>query len=213
MSGVNPICIVRIPAVQFTRISSGSLIHSQTIRESATAGWSRRNHKALPIVSGKKMPAPKAARTPPEIFWCVSLYEVTTKRWATKKGKAYQYHPASVGLYLYPFQTSCTLSSILSSKTSHALFLGCLQKSTTCLFLAKHHPTCLFWQNNPLIRQVSRKPSHNTTESTKKPETSTSKGKGREPNAFWPSPFSELQSDDVNSIMPFSPSWTVFSET
>jgi hypothetical protein len=47
------------------------------------------------------------------------------------------------------------------AKLSHALFLGSFQKSITYLFSAKHPPTC------------SRKTSHDTTGSSKKPEIST----------------------------------------
>ena len=59
--------------------------------------------------------------------------------------------------FIYPFQTSRVLSSISSSKTSHALFPGCLKKTTTCLFLAKHPPTCLLQHKHPLIRQFPEK--------------------------------------------------------
>ena len=38
-------------------------------------------------------------------------------------------HPLSVGLYLYPFQTSHVLSHICSGKASHALLPGSFQKN------------------------------------------------------------------------------------
>jgi hypothetical protein len=46
---------------------------ANTIHESATAGRSRRNHMALPIgLNPRKWQ--EAARTPPQVFWCISLY-------------------------------------------------------------------------------------------------------------------------------------------
>ena len=83
-------------------------------------------------------------------------------------------HPLSIGLYLYPFQTSHVLSSIHSSKTSHALFPGSFQKNTTCSFSAKHPPMCLLQQKYPLIGQFLEK--HHTTQLSlqKNPEISTS---------------------------------------
>ena len=77
-------------------------------------------------------------------------------------------------IYLYSLQTSPVLSSIHSSKTSHALFPGCLQKNTTCLFLANYHPTCLLQQKHTLLRQFPEKISHDTTESQINGEISTS---------------------------------------
>ena len=53
----------------------------------------------------------------------------------------------SVVLYLYSFQTSRVLSSVHTSKTSHVLSSGSFQKNTTCLFSAKHSPTCLLHQD------------------------------------------------------------------
>lgn len=57
-----------------------------------------------------------------------------------------QPHPLSVRLYSYSFQISHILTNIHCSKTSYALFYGCLQKNSTCLFLAKHFTTCLLQQ-------------------------------------------------------------------
>ena len=68
-----------------------------------------------------------------------------------------------MGLYLYPLQIPHVASSMHSSKTSHALFHGSFQKNTTHLFSAK----------TPSHKTVSRKISHDTTESPKKPEIST----------------------------------------
>ena len=65
--------------------------------------------------------------------------------------------PLSVGLYLYPFQTSCVLPSICSSKISHAPFSDCFQENTMCLFSGKHPPMCLLQQKHPLIRQFPEK--------------------------------------------------------
>ena len=69
----------------------------------------------------------------------------TSKEW--QGGPMPQHGPLSVGLYLSPFQTSHVLSSIHSSKTSHALSPGSFQRNITCLFSAKH----------PVIRQSPEK--------------------------------------------------------
>ena len=55
-----------------------------------------------------------------------------------------QHHPLSIGLDLDPFQTSCVLSSIHSSKISHhALSLVSFEENT-CIFSAKHLPCVCF---------------------------------------------------------------------
>ena len=147
----NPNCFVRISAVQFTQINSGSSIHLKTqytnqprqFYPEETAGywqlaWVHRSSKKLP---GK----------PPEVLWCISLCEVTTnndqqrmtkqtntpqcyqwrpesakpsedQKWVGRWTNTTQQHSLSVGLYLYPFKASCVLSSIYCSKTSHVLF-------------------------------------------------------------------------------------------
>jgi hypothetical protein len=46
------------------------------------------------------------------------------------------------------------------------------RKNNTCLFSAKHPPTCLLHQKHPLIRQFPEKTSYGTTDSPKKPEVS-----------------------------------------
>jgi hypothetical protein len=85
-----------------------------------------------------------------------------------------QYHLLSVELYLYAFQTLLILSSVWSSKTTHALFLGSFQKNTTCLFLAKHPPTCLLQQKTSSHKTVPRNTSQDTTETPRKSQISTS---------------------------------------
>jgi hypothetical protein len=95
-----------------------------------------------------------------EVFLYVSLYRVMTnddQQRVARQNNTIQCRPLSVGLYLYPFQISRDLSSICSRKTSHGLFPGCFQKSTTCLFSGKHPPMCLFQQKHPLIRQFPEK--------------------------------------------------------
>ena len=84
-----------------------------------------------------------------------------------------QRHPLSLGLYLYPFQMSCGLSSIFSSKTPHALSLGSFQKNTICLLLANLLSHVCFSKTSS-HKTVSRKTSHDTIKSPKKPESCTS---------------------------------------
>jgi hypothetical protein len=60
---------------------------------------------------------------------------------------ATQQHPLFVGLYSYPLQTTCMLSSIYTSKTLHGPLPGSFGKNTICWFLAKHLPMCLLQQN------------------------------------------------------------------
>jgi hypothetical protein len=62
-------------------------------------------------------------------------------------------------IYIFP--------STHSSRASHALLPGSFQKTTTCLFSAKHPP----------MRQFPENTLHDTTESPKKPEIFTSVGK------------------------------------
>lgn len=57
----------------------------------------------------------------------------TSKEWQGEPMP--QHRPLSVGLYLYPFQTSHVLSSVYFSKTSHALFSSLLPE--------KHHVSVL----------------------------------------------------------------------
>ena len=118
---------------------------TNTIHKSATAGRSRRNLEALPIGMslGKQS---EATGFHQKFFDGITVYEVMTnndQQRMVRRTNTTQHHPLSVGLYLYPFQTSHVLSSVCYSKTSHAPFSGSFQKSTTCLFSAKHSPMCL----------------------------------------------------------------------
>lgn len=158
-----PIFIVRITTVQFIWINS--LIHSQT--SFMNQEWQfqfdpEENCEALPM----SLRWQEMTKASPEVFWCVTIYEVMNdKWWSAKKARqtnitvsaernedqqitasstnATQHWPLSVGYYLYPFQTSCALSSVYSSKTLDTLFLGSLQKNTTSVF-SKKSSTCLF---------------------------------------------------------------------
>jgi hypothetical protein len=80
--------------------------------------------------------------------------------------------PLSVALHLLFSNITC-LSRIHSSKTSHALSPGNIQKSTTYLFSEEHPPKCLL-QENILSEDSFQKTSHDITDSPKKPEIPTS---------------------------------------
>lgn len=80
-----------------------------------------------------------------------------------------EHHPLSGRLYLYPCQTSHVLSSVHSGKTSHVLSPDNFQKTTICL-LRQNILLSVRFRKISSYRTVSRKTSHNTTESPKKPE-------------------------------------------
>ena len=69
-----------------------------------------------------------------------------------------QHHPLSIGLDLDPFQTSCVLSSIHSSNTSHVLFPGSFQKNKMHLFSAKHPPMCLLAKTSSHMSASAKHP-------------------------------------------------------
>ena len=75
---------------------------------------------------------------------------MTSKEW---QGEPIHW-PLSVGLYLYPFQTSGVLSSVCSSKPPRALFPSCFWKNTACLFSAKY--ALISVQKNIWHNQVSK---------------------------------------------------------
>ena len=77
-----------------SRTSNGSLIQKKL---GGSANWPESTEEA---------------RTPPEVLWCVSLYKITTndQQRVARRTNTTQHHPLSVGLYSYPFQTSCVLS-------------------------------------------------------------------------------------------------------
>jgi len=115
-----------------------------TIHESSIAGWSRKK-----LQGSANRPESVEAESFQNItrsFCCTSLYEIITnndQQRSLRYTNTMEQSPLTIGQYLYPFQTSCVLSGICSSKTSPALFLGCLQKNTMCLFLAKYPPMYL----------------------------------------------------------------------
>lgn len=93
-------------------------------------------------------------------FWCISLYTIMREEDQQRVAKwtdTTQGCPPSTGLYLYPFQISCFLSNVCSSKVSYDFFPGSLQENTMCLFLAKYTPTSLLQQKYTLIRQLPEK--------------------------------------------------------
>lgn len=93
----------------------------------------------------------------------------------SKECKGDQCHPvlstAHWAIFIY-FLTSCVLSSICFSKTSLALFLGCLQKKKSVLSKISSHMSSSAKVSSH--KTVSRKISHDTTSSPKKPEIFTS---------------------------------------
>lgn len=125
------------------------------IYKSGTAVQFRRNCEALPIgLSLQKL------KHHQKFFSVFFLYEVMAnddQKKVARRTNTTQHRPPYVGLYLCPFQTSCVLSSIRSSKTSHALFPGSFQKGTMCLFLTKHPPMYLLKQKHHLTRQFPEK--------------------------------------------------------
>lgn len=83
-----------------------------------------------------------------------------------------EHHPLSGRLYLYPCQTSHVLSSVHSGKTSHVLSPDNFQKTTICL-LRQNILLSVRFRKISSYRTVSRKTSHNTTESPMKPKIPT----------------------------------------
>ena len=119
---------------------------ANTIYESAMAVGSRRNLDAT--------------RTPPEVLWCVSLYEVMTnndqQRMISYTNITQSCLP-SFGLHLFPFQTLCAFLCVLYQNIACPFILGYFQKNTMYLFSAEHAPMCMLNQNQPLIRQFPEK--------------------------------------------------------
>ena len=75
------------------------------------------------------------------------------KRWPAKSGKANQYHTASstvCWVIFIPFPNIMCSLSVYSSKESHALSPGSIQKYTMCLLQQKHSLSQAWWHNfNP----------------------------------------------------------------
>jgi hypothetical protein len=75
-------------------------------------------------------------------------HQQSPKKTGKELGKPMQeYHPLSIELYLYTFQTSQVLSSVCFIKTSHTLSEVSFYRNTGCLFLVKYPLTCLLQQN------------------------------------------------------------------
>ena len=146
-----PAFIVKVSADQFTRVNSSSFIHSQT-----------------PLINQQEQFRPEEAARfckPVEsekVGRCRRTLRSSSMRFSLRCHNKDNHHSIireeSVGLYLYTFQTACVLSSICSSKTSRAPFPGSFQKSTTCLFSAKHLPIVSFSKISS-HKKVSRKTS------------------------------------------------------
>ena len=111
---------------------------ANTIYESATVGWSRRNCKVLPN-SQSLLEWQEAARTTPEVSCCISAYEITTnndEQRMVRHTNTTQYCALSVGVHLYPFQTSpCKLIPFPLPPA----YMRVLTTST--LPLLPHHPS------------------------------------------------------------------------
>jgi hypothetical protein len=128
--GVLTTLILKIAAVQFTQISSGSSIHLQT--PFMNQQWQFNPEQTTRLCQ-------EATRISQEVLWCISLYEVS------KEGKVNQCHsilsedfpqqsPTKTSkelrgeprthlwstvcsvIFLYPFQISCALSSTALAK-------------------------------------------------------------------------------------------------
>ena len=90
---------------------------ADTLHESATAVQSRRNPEALPIDLSLRM-WQEAAGISRGVLWQVTLYEVMTSEDQQRPAKCCKVNQCkgllslSVGLYLYSFKTSCTLSLV-----------------------------------------------------------------------------------------------------
>jgi hypothetical protein len=118
--------------IPFFTVSSP--VHQQnTKHESVATVRSRRSYEA-PAMGTSLREWQEAARTPPEVLWCVTLYEViTSKHQQRKQGEPMQEcRLLSVALHLYSSQIRVH-SSIRSSKISHALSLESFQKNITCM--------------------------------------------------------------------------------
>jgi len=167
-----PIFIVRIPAFQFAQINSSSSNHSQT--PFTNLQWQFNREETARVCNWPE--SVEAARNYQNITrssvvhfslwsynkqWSVKEVRQTNARTSSvktsiMKAKEDQERLAkwtsatassmSLGLQLHPFQTSCVLSCIHSSKIPHALLSGSFQKNMS-LFLAKHPSTWLLQQN------------------------------------------------------------------
>ena len=166
---------------------SKSSLHCQDISSSVHRNLQRQLHTfentihelAIAVQAPSPQKKQEVTATPPEVLWCISLYEVMTNddlHRMVRHTNTTQYLQLSVGLYLYHFQTICVHSTACPNKTSHVLFPGSFQKNATWLFSTKHPPMYLLQRKCPLIRQFPerKKKSHDTTVSPKKPEMSTS---------------------------------------
>ena len=169
-----------MPAVRFTRVSSSSMLHLQTLlikqqQQKKKKKKQKRNCRDLPIGQSSNKPtdyhkkffgeflSTKSQQTmiikEGKANQCLSVVNKdqhqqgptrTSKEWHDEPMP--QWHPRSIGLHLNPFQPSRVLSGLPSTKTSHAILPGRFhkkKKKNTCLFSAKHPPTCLLQQNIP----------------------------------------------------------------
>lgn len=136
-------------------------------------------------------------------FWCISLYTIMTEEDQQRVAKwtdTTQCCPLSTGLSLYPFQISCFLSNVCSSKVSHDFFPGSVQESTMCLFLAKYTPTSLLQQKYTLIRQLPEK-HHKSQPSLQKSKIPTLEAfMWHLRNVDFQIPFTELQGVNVSIL-------------
>ena len=188
VSWVNPICIGRISAVQFTWISSGSLIHMRTPfmnqqwqfspEETMRLGqWARVNRSVnkpleyhqkffvhFSLWSHKWLPVKKATQTPANFS--------KAQRRPAKSSKASQCHGTIHYLLGYTYTLSKHhMSSQASTVVKHHMpfFQVASWKTPPVCSQQNILPQVCFRKENPVIRQFPENTSHDTTESPKKP--------------------------------------------
>lgn len=182
--------VVRMSAVQFTRISSSNSIHSQT--PFTNKHWQFSPEETMGFGQWARVwGSCKVLLEYPQKFFDVPLSMKSGQVMSVEHGKANQCHSITnkgqhqqssmrtskggkenqcrtalsrrlLG-YWYSFQTSHVLSSVWSNQTSHALFPGS--------FPEKHHASV---PKTSVHKAVPRETSCDATETSKEPEISIS---------------------------------------
>lgn len=83
------------------------------------------------------------------------------------------HHPLPIGIYLYPFQTPCVLSSLALAK-HYTPFSQVASSKTPHVYSQQNVLSRVYFSKRSSHMTGSRKTSHDTTESPKKPELSAS---------------------------------------